>query len=142
MLVRAMRRLNIPEKIVKIIESFYKNPRFRIRDREGKSTYRRQAAGIRQGCPLSPYLFICLMTVIFYDIHLDVDHKIAGKGIDCFSMWELLYADDTMLIGKRARELNILIEAIEKESTKYNLKLNYKKMQLHFNVRDREYQIF
>ena len=67
------------------------------------------------------------MTVIFYDIHLDVDHKISGKGIDCFNMWELLYADDTLLVGKRARELNILIEAIEKESTKYNLKLNYKK---------------
>lgn len=41
--------------------------------------------------------------------------------------WEMIYADDTMLIGKRARELNILIAAIEKESSKYNLRLNYKK---------------
>ena len=30
-------------------------------------------------------------------------------------------------IGKRARELNILIAEIEKESSKYNLRLNYKK---------------
>ena len=40
---------------------------------------------------------------------------------------EIIYADDTMLIGKRARELNIFIAEIEKESSKYNLKLNYKK---------------
>ena len=32
-----------------------------------------------------------------------------------------------MLVGKRARELNILIAEIEKESSKYNLRLNYKK---------------
>ena len=39
----------------------------------------------------------------------------------------MIYADDTMLIGKRARELNLLMAEIEKESSKYNLRLNYKK---------------
>ena len=41
--------------------------------------------------------------------------------------WELIYADDTMLIGKRAREVNIILAAIEKTSSKYNLSLNYNK---------------
>ena len=44
-----------------------------------------------------------------------------------FPEWELLYADDTMLIGSRARELNILLKAIENECKKCNLKLNYGK---------------
>ena len=38
-----------------------------------------------------------------------------------------MYADDTMLVGKRARELNILIAEIKKESSKYNLRLNSSK---------------
>ena len=77
---------------------------------------------------LSPYLFICLMTVIFMDIHTELDHKITGKSIEiCSNLWELLYADDTVLIGTRARELNMLIKAIETESAKYNLRLNYDK---------------
>ena len=71
LLVRAMERLNIPEKIIRILESFYVEPKFRIKDRHGYSSYRKQNAGIRQGCPLSPYLFSCLMRVIFVDIHTD-----------------------------------------------------------------------
>ena len=44
LLVRAMERLNIPEKIIKVLESFYVEPKFRIKDRKGYSTYRRQNA--------------------------------------------------------------------------------------------------
>ena len=39
----------------------------------------------------------------------------------------MIYADNTMLVGHRAREINILIKAIENASAKYNLKLNYNK---------------
>ena len=118
-LIEAMTRLNVPTKIINILKSFYVNPRFRVKDREGKSDYRRQRAGIRQGCPLSPYLFICLMSVLFNDVHLEVEGKLLGRTHDYFNWWELIYADDTMLIGRRAREINILLAAIEKEAEKY-----------------------
>ena len=127
MMIEAIERLNVPSKLIDMLKAIYKNPQFCIRDSEGNSTWRKQRAGIRQGCPLSPYLFICLMTVMFDDIHTQVDHKIAGHQTDCFNYWELIYADDTMLIGNRARELNILLAAIETECAKYNLKLNYNK---------------
>ena len=45
-------------------------------------------------------------------------------------MWEILYADDTLLLGKRARELNILLQAIEKHSSYYNLRLNKEKCEV------------
>ena len=38
-----------------------------------------------------------------------------------------MYADDTVLIGTRARELNMLINAMEEESEKYKLRFNYDK---------------
>ena len=41
-IINAVRRMNIPEKMVKILETFYKNPRFRIKDKQGKSSWRRQ----------------------------------------------------------------------------------------------------
>ena len=67
------------------------------------------------------------MTVIFSDIHEELESKIGAHHLDHFYWWELIYADDTMLIGKRAREINMLLAAIEKASAKYNLRLNYNK---------------
>jgi len=67
------------------------------------------------------------MSVLFSDVHLEVEGKLLGGTHDYFNWWELIYADDTMLIGQRAREINILLAAIERESEKYNLKLKYNK---------------
>ena len=81
MMVEAIARFNVPEKLIKILKALYTNPIFRIIGKEGYSTWRRQEAGIRQGCPLSPYLFICLMSIVFHDIHTKVDHKIVVRNV-------------------------------------------------------------
>ena len=64
---------------------------------------------------------------MFFDIHREWESKLGTNHLDHFKWWEFIYADDTMLIGKSAREINILFAAIEKTSAKYNLKLNYDK---------------
>ena len=58
------------------------------------------------------------MTVMFTDIHNEVDLKIAGKTVSGFDFWELLYADDTMIVGERAREINIILDSIQRHSKK------------------------
>ena len=118
----AMKRLGLPQKMIDVLSSFYVKPQFRVKEREGKSSYRTQKAGIRQGCPLSPYLFICLMSVMFHDVHEEIDSKIgtmARSSHPLLDHWELVYA----LIGKRSREFNIILAAIEKTSAKYSLKV-------------------
>ena len=51
-------------------------------------------------------------------------HKIAPYCNDIIHKWELLYADDTMVMGTRATEFNIILTHIEIESERYNLCLN------------------
>ena len=50
-----------------------------------------------------------------------------GRTRDHFKWWELIHADDTMLVGHRACDINILFAAIEKDSAKCNVYLNYDK---------------
>ena len=61
------------------------------------------------------------MSVMFHDIHEEAEGKIGNHTMDYFNWSELIYADDIMLAGHRAREINIFLSA------KYNLKLNYGK---------------
>ena len=56
-MVRAIRRLGIPEKIINMIKAIYLAPNYIITEKDVTTTPRIQKTGIRQGCPLSPYFF-------------------------------------------------------------------------------------
>ena len=55
-LLDARKRIGIPMKMVRAIEAIYRNPKFSVNEMGKRSSERRQNSGIRQGCPLSPYL--------------------------------------------------------------------------------------
>ena len=73
------------------------------------------------------------MSVMFFDIGLEVKDKVDDKLFFDIDFHNLLYADDTLIIGKRAREVNIILKAIEKHSSRYGLRLNKKKCN-HINM--------
>ena len=71
-MINAVLHMNVPQQTVEKLKRIYENIQFCIRDSEGLSTERDQRTGIRQGCPLSPYLFIILMAAMFLDVHAEV----------------------------------------------------------------------
>ena len=54
----ALTRTGIPTKNVAISKAIYDEPQFSIKDGTNTTKHRKQHTGIRQGCPLSPYLRI------------------------------------------------------------------------------------
>ena len=77
-MIRAIRRLGIPESIINMIEATYFEPNYVIKDKDVTTTPRIQKTGIRQGCPLSPYLFIMLMAVIMHDVEASFTEQELG----------------------------------------------------------------
>ena len=91
-----------------------------------QSEWKKQETGIRQGCPLSPYLFLILMTVMFHDIHADEqlneelkEDRILGAMFD-----EILYADDTIIHSTTSDKVAKLLHKIQEQGRSYGLKLN------------------
>ena len=80
------------------------------------------------------------MTVMLHDIYEICSRKMSHGKIDGLAFAELLYADDTLLVLKNTRAMNILLAEIETESAYYNMKLNKGKcnviaMNGNYNVR-------
>ena len=100
-MMEALRRLNIRRKIIANIEAIYERAKFKVKDRESESEFKLQSSGIRQGCPLSPYLFLLVMTVMFEDIHTRIGRQICNGKIDGLLFTEIQYADDTLLVMQK-----------------------------------------
>ena len=98
----ALTRMNIPAKTVRILQALCTCPTFEVEHDEFKSNVYEQRAGIRQGWPLSPYLFVIVMSVMFADIRPEHHRRLASGKLDHLNYFfmEILYADDTLLISK------------------------------------------
>ena len=131
-LLEALSRIGIPDKMVRVIGAIYREPKFAVRDDGKRSTERKQEAGIRQGCPLSPYLFVIVMTVIMKDIDnglTEAERQIMEEEapFDMGSFGRLLYADDTIILASTAASAQLMLHKIQEESGRYNMRLNQTK---------------
>ena len=100
---QAVWRLRIPPAILENIKSLYANSLFQVIQGENASEWQKQRTGIRQGCPLSPYLFILTMHVMFHDVKQRLHDPHHIKTFQGINFQELLYADDTLIIAKSAK---------------------------------------
>ena len=95
-----MERIGIDQHLVDLTKALYKNPEFRVNISGNKSECKTQETGIRQGCPLSPYLFLVVMTAMFHDLHKEDHLNTISHRLDNCNFDEMLYADDTIITGK------------------------------------------
>ena len=116
-MIRAIRRLGIPEKIINMIKAIYLAPNYVITEQDVTTTPRIQKTGIRQGCPLSPYLFIMLMTAIMHD----VESSLTEQDLETTSRdrlhkqinGKLFYAGDTVITARTAESVEIILHKTE-----------------------------
>ena len=124
----ALRRFGLPPEMVEMIAAIYETRHFVLSDPCGNSSMRVQSAGIAQGCPLSPYLFILVQTVLMHD----VDQRVREEGWevpepDYIVCPDVLYADDTVLLSSNPAKLQRTLDLVVDEGKRYGRELNWKK---------------
>ena len=127
--ILALKRFGLNESMLEAIQNIYSERRFVVRDGGGVSQQRRQEAGIVQGCPLSPFLFGMLMSVLMADACEDLSEEAkavrnTGKSEDAVS------ADDTLLISSSGAHLEELMTAVVNRGAQYGLQIHWDKVVL------------
>ena len=114
------------------ISSLYSKPTFSVQGFDSTTTQGTVAAGIRQGCQLSPYLFIIVLSVILHDM----DQTLRSQGTP-FNTWsegrpiyDVEYADDTLLLALTTTQMQQFLAALESGAAEYGMSLNSTKTEL------------
>ena len=114
-----------------MISGIYAKRKFSIRVDQMISSEREQKSGIAQGCPLSPYLFIIMMTTMFQDIDIEIQNFIGEDNTpEYIASRDILYADDTILVGSPRDQMQYYIDTVVRCARNYGLELNWSKTKL------------
>ena len=143
MLTHVLISYNVPQHILSLIQDMYKSPKFHVVIDGTSSEQHVQKAGIRQGCPLSPYLFLLVMHRIFEQVgELKYNMALCAKrktfetvDISNIDFSEILFADDTLIFAAEPKSLEALLWSIEIISDAYGLRLNRTKC-ISLNMND------
>ena len=119
-------RYGFGESLINWVNIFYNNIESCILNNGWISNYFSPERGVRQGCPLSPYLFILSVEILADAIRKNTD--ITGISINNNQIKISQYADDTTLIlNGSEKSLTTAIRIIEKFSKISGLRLNNEK---------------
>ncbi|POW08154.1 hypothetical protein PSTT_07772 [Puccinia striiformis] len=117
-----MRSIGIHEDLIQIIRKGYDESLIQCRLGDNLSEPFTRKIGTRQGCPLSPLLFILFVNDILESI---------TEGIEVPGLKEpvkgLLFADDTLIFADNKRQIESICKRLDKYCSKWHFALGYEK---------------
>ncbi|CAE8648405.1 unnamed protein product [Polarella glacialis] len=128
-LLDALRRFGLPEKFLGVIKAIYSDRTFQVKDAGRRSTTHVQTFGICQGCTLSPFLSVMLMTVLMVDAKNKLHSNPDFSEQEPLLTRDLLYADDTLLFETNSRNVELFMNIIGDVGTQYGLAFNWSKLE-------------
>uniref|UniRef100_A0A3P9KLZ3 Reverse transcriptase domain-containing protein n=1 Tax=Oryzias latipes TaxID=8090 RepID=A0A3P9KLZ3_ORYLA len=126
-LYRSLQKFGFGDYFCKVIKTLYNNATCSIKLKHGSSPRFDIKRGIRQGCPISPYLFLLVAQLLCDHIKSSPLRgiSIAGRSIVVSQL-----ADDTTLFLKDSSQIPLAINIIKSFSKASGLSLNLKKCEL------------
>ena len=124
-----LKHFNFGEDFIKWIDLFYSDAKSCVTNNGSLSSFFPIKRGVRQGCPLSPYLFIICIELLSHKITSSEDIK--GLYIMKKEFKSSLFADDaSFLLDGSLKSFETLIMILDNFNYISGLKLNSKKCQV------------
>ena len=130
-LIVALRRFGVPTEFSDMIQAIYRVRYFTVREAGCDSDVQLQKAGIAQGCPLSPYLFIIVMTLLLHDVDEQMAQTLQNAPSAPFLVTrDILSADDTLLAAVDVPTLQAHLKCVATVGRTYGLELHWGKTEV------------
>ena len=125
-MLRCLKHFNFGDSIINWVKLFYSDSKSCTINNGHISDFFPIKRGVRQGCPLSPYLFIICIELLSYEI--TQNENIKGITYDNHELKNTLFADDaTFITDGSEKSFSTLISVLENFSYISGLKLNTSK---------------
>ncbi|GFO36225.1 retrovirus-related pol polyprotein line-1 [Plakobranchus ocellatus] len=121
-LFRMLEKLDIDGKDLRVIGNLYWDQTASVRIIGEHSDFKPIKRGVRQGCIMSPDVFNLYSEIILRNLD-----GISGLKINGENLYNLRYADDTVLISESGKRFQKLLDSVVLESERMGLSLNVKK---------------
>ena len=122
-LLRATKNVGINGKLLNLIQNMYSNVKCKVVFNDIESDMFDVNEGVKQGCPLSPVLFSIYMN----ELKKIIKERKLGISIFNTQIGSLFWADDVVLIGESAHDLEQLLDATSNFSKQWKLNFNLEK---------------
>ena len=116
--------IGINKKIIKILETYYENPKRAVIIDEKLTEWFGVLVGVRQGCFLSPNLFNIFLEFVINEIE-NISKNFDMKDEE-FSL-SIKYADDSTLLTWDFEKLQVATLELQQACLKWGMKINFDK---------------
>jgi len=122
-----LRKKGISEGLVERIEEIYNETKSRVKIGKKLTKEFWIERGVRQGCPLSPLLFILFIADIEEFMR---KRQEGGTTIGNKRIFTLAYADDLAMLAETRKEMERMLTSLENYLDKKKLELNSEKSKI------------
>jgi len=110
----------VPSKFLSILKALYANPRGRVRVYGQLSPEFSISSGVRQGCPLSPFLFNFVIDLILQS-SLPVSASCGVELLPGGCLTDMEYADDIALLGSDPSQIQIILNNLTNAAARFGM---------------------
>lgn len=134
---KALIMVNVSPRLIRIIQACMASSRVTVLVNGSGQGFIKPTRGLRQGCPLSPYIFIWAMEFLSKQLQLHLERG-AIKGIKLATtapqLTRVFYADDLMIMGKATlQEAQQMLSILNEFALASGLQVNPQKSTMWFS---------